>query len=155
MTSRKQPKVWVVLADGEHARVVTPTVAEGQFHTVLSFDSLSAHMQTSDMVTDGPGRVFESAGSSRHSISPKTDPHAEAKHKFAAEVARLVNEHEQRKEFDQLVLVAPAHALHDLRAALSSQATAKVVGSLSKDLVKVTDHDLGSHLAEWWLAPPG
>lgn len=155
MQSNKQPKVWVVLADGEHARVVTPTVSEGQFHTVLTFDSRSAHMQTSDMVSDGPGRVFESVGGSRHSVAPRSDPHDAAKRKFAAEVAHHVNDHERRHAFDQLVLVAPAHALHDLRDALSGAAAAKVVGSLSKDLVKVTDRDLGEHLAAWWLAPPG
>jgi protein required for attachment to host cells len=153
MKSNKQPKVWIVIADGEHARVVTPTVSEGQFHTVLTFDSASAHLRTSDMVTEGPGRVHESASTSRHSITARTDPHDQAKHKFATEVGRMINDHDHRKEFDQLVLVAPAHALHDLREALSPQAIAKVVGTASKDLVKVTDHDLAKHLTKWWLAP--
>ena len=153
MTSHKQPIVWVVIADGEHGRIVTPTVAEGQFQTVMTLDSASAHLQTSDMVTDGPGKVHESMSASRHSVVARTDPHEQAKHRFAASVGTVVSQHEQRHAFDQLVLVAPARALHDLREALSRSAAAKVVGSMSKDLVKVTDHDLGKHLKKWWLAP--
>jgi protein required for attachment to host cells len=57
-------------------------------------------------------------------------------------------------DFDRLVLVAPGHVLHDLRQALDQTASAKIVGSLAKDLTKTPDHDLMSHLAEWWQPPP-
>jgi len=52
-----------------------------------------------------------------------------------------------------LVLVAPGHAMHDLRDGLSVTVTDKVTGSLVKDLTKTPDHDLTSHLAEWWRKP--
>ncbi len=153
MTSHHTERLWVLIADGEHARVVTPTTAAGQFVTVVTFDSESAHLQSSDMGSERPGRVHESASTTRHAITPRSDPHANAKHHFTGEVAKHIDEHAGRHEFARLVLVAPPHALHDLRAAIGKTAEAMVVGSLNKDLVKLSDHDLIPHLAEWWRAP--
>lgn len=49
------------------------------------------------------------------------------------------------------VLVAPGQTVRHLRDALAPQATAMVVGSMSKDYA---DHALSPLLAQWWLAPP-
>jgi protein required for attachment to host cells len=155
MAKTHQPRVWVLIADGEHARVVAPTAVEGQFATVVAFDSPTAHQRTRDMVSDRPGRVFESANVTRHAVVARSDPHEKAKHDFLVEVARLVDQHDQAGDFDRLVIAAPPHALHDLREALGTAAAAKVTGSLHKDLVKTPDGALAGHLAEWWLAPAG
>ncbi len=153
MASFHTERLWVLIADGEHARVVTPVVAAGQFVTEVTFDSESALLRSSDMGSERPGRVHESASTTRHAITPRSDPHASAKHHFVSDVAKLIDEHALRHEFARLVLIAPASALHDLRAALGKAALGMVVGSLNKDLVKLTDHDLIPHLAEWWTAP--
>ena len=149
-----QPKVWVVIADGEHARVVVPKAVLHQFVTHIAFDSVNAHKLSHDLGSERLGRVHESASTTRHAIAVQTDPHLLAKHRFILEVAAQIDHHANADAFDQLVLVAPAHALHDLRAALGKTATAKMVGTETHDLVKVPDHDLMSHLAKWWIAPP-
>jgi protein required for attachment to host cells len=148
-----QPRVWVLIADGEHARVVKPTDKPGQFGTLIAFDSASAHMKSTDLGSDRPGRVHESASVTRHAVTPRSDPKLAAKDAFLREVARLIEQHDVENAFDRLVLVAPPHALSDLRADLNKSVSAKVVGSLTKDLVKVSDHNLMSHLKDWWLAP--
>lgn len=131
MANSKQPKVWILLADAEHARVVAPAVKQGQFLTEVTFKA--------------PGTVAQHGGASR------VDPHAQAKTHYAqalaAELARHAN------AFDQLVLAAPPHTLHDLRSAISGAVAAKVVDSINKDLVKLNDHDVSAHLAKWWLVP--
>jgi protein required for attachment to host cells len=45
------------------------------------------------------------------------------------------------------VLVAPAHALSDLRHALDSPTQHKIVAQLQKDLTKVPDAELKEHFA--------
>ena len=148
MAATRYPRIWLVVADGEHARVVVPSQAEGQFRTERTYDSATAHMKSADLGTDRPGRVHESASPTRHGVSPRHDLHAEAKRGFAAFVAEQVSAAEH--DFDRLVLVAPGHALHDLRDALDARTAAKVTGALEKDLVKIPDHELSAHLAEWW-----
>ena len=152
-TGLRNAKIWVVIADGEHARVVIPTAPHGQFATTFSFDSITAHLLSRDLGSERPGRVNERGSTTRHAIEPRQDPHKAAKRNFVLEVAKQINGHAEAGEFDQLVLVAPGHALHDLREALSATAIGKVSGSLVKDLTKTPDHDLPSHLAEWWRRP--
>lgn len=148
--------LWVIIADGEHARVVAPAAGQ-HFTTTLALDSASAHKMSRDLGTDRPGRSVESggpgAGVTRHAIAPRQDPHKAAKHDFIVEVAEQLNRHAAAGDFDHLVLVAPGHALHDLREALSAPARALVTGTLVKDLTKTPDHDLASHLAEYWHKP--
>ncbi len=131
MSNPTQPVVWILLADGDNARVVTPSAREGQFHTVESFQHAGTTAQ--------------------HGTSSRVDPHAQAKQRYAASLAEALDR--QASSYTQLVLVAPPHTLHDLREALGKQAAAKVVDSLNKDLVKLNDHDVSAHLAKWWLVP--
>ncbi len=146
-------KVWVLVADGEHARVVVPTAPHGQFATSFALDSATAHLMSHDLGSERPGRVNERASTTRHAITPRQDPHTAAKHKFALEVAKQVSSHAEAGDFDRLVLVAPGHTLHDLREALSAAARARIVGELGLDLTKTPDHELASHLAQWWVRP--
>lgn len=142
----KNQTLWVIVADGEHARVLVRGETPDTYHTARSLDSISAHKQTSDLVADSAGRSFESANSARHAIAPRHDPHAVAKERFLHEVAQEINQAAIDAAFDRLVLVAPAHALSELRDALRSEATTRLVGVLQKDLVKIPDHEIGNHL---------
>lgn len=142
-------KTWILLADGEHARVVVP-VEHRQFRTVSSLDSVTAHQKATDLGTDRPGRSFESANPARHAIEPKTDPHRAAKLAFLQTLAEQMNAAAAAGEYDRLVLVAPAHALHDLRAALDGLAASRLEGTLGKDVVKVPDGELAQHLDAFW-----
>jgi protein required for attachment to host cells len=154
MSPRKQPTVWFLIADGEHARIVVPRPVKGQFRMQRAFDSAAAHKRAADLGTDRPGRVFESATTARHAVVPRSDPHELEKLRFAEAVAKQINEEARGGAFDRLVLVAPAHALNAIREKLSPEAHAKVVGSVMKDLVRLSDADLSPHLTEWWRAPP-
>jgi protein required for attachment to host cells len=136
-------QVWIVVADGEHARVVVPAARHGQFATAVAFDSADAHLLSRDLGDERPGR------------QPRQDPHKAAKLDFIRFISQELDRHCSAGAFGQLVIVAPAHALHDLRAALSGPASAMIVGTLAKDLTKTPDHDLMPHLAEWWRKPKG
>jgi protein required for attachment to host cells len=143
---------WILIADGEHARVVVPA-ARQQFRTISSLDSTTAHRRSADLGTGEPGRSYESANPARHAIEPKTDPHRAAKQDFVRYLADQMNTAATGGEYDHLVLVAPTHALHDLREALGQEAVARLAGTLAKDIVKVADVDLAGHLEAFWHAP--
>lgn len=146
----KQPRVWIVVADGEHARFVIPAPKQA-FHTQRELESPSAHKKSSDLGTDRPARSMESATGSRHAITPKHDLHEMEKEKFAHQVAREINRSSAQGAFDQIVLVAPAHTLKEIREKLDTTTAARLVGTLQKDLIKVPDHELAPHLDEWAL----
>jgi protein required for attachment to host cells len=147
----KHIKLWIVVADGEHARVVTPR-EDGALQTQERIDSKNAHLRSSDLGADQPGRVHESASATRHAAEPRTDPHDAAKERFARDLGAWLLQSSRRGAFDELVLVAPNHILTDLRESLDAPASDKLRGVLAKDLTKVPDHELQPHLSEW--APP-
>ncbi len=153
MPHRSQPTVWVLVADGAHARVVVPAEREGLFSTLIAFDPTSARLHRD--AAAGPVELrYEGATPGHYAEKSARNPKVLGEQGFAASVAEHVNAHALNHNFDQLVLVAPGRTLHHLREALSSQASAMVVGSVSKDFAKLADHDVSPHLAQWWLAPP-
>jgi protein required for attachment to host cells len=143
-------RFWLVIADGEHARFVTPAPKRA-FHTQRAMDSPSAHKRSSDLGTDRPAMSVESATGTRHAITPKHDLHEMAKLKFAEKVAHEINRASGQGAFDRLVVVALPHTLNEIRAQLDATTAAKLAGTLQKDLIKVPDHELAPHLNEWAL----
>jgi protein required for attachment to host cells len=144
----KDRNLLVVIADGEHARFVRPA-DDNALHTQTGFDSPAAHKRSGDLVSDRPGASFHSDSTARHAVAPRTDPHDMAKEAFAKDLAARLNEAAAAGQFDELVLVAPAHTLNPLQAHLDVTARDRIIGTLQKDLVKTPDQDLWPHVREW------
>jgi protein required for attachment to host cells len=138
----------IAIADGEHARFVQPDF-NNVLRTLYAFDSTSAHLRSRDIGSDRPGRAFESATSAHHAVGERHDLHRMEKEKFTRLVAEQLNAAGAADEFDELLLVAPPRALHELREALDAATRAKLIGTLEKDLVKTPDHELWPHVREW------
>jgi protein required for attachment to host cells len=141
------PRTWYVVADGGRARVVQKRAGQEAFETSWEIVASDIHHRTHDLGTERPGRSRESATSAHHAVQPRADLHRANKQNFVLDVAAMLNEANQRNEFDCLVLVAPAHPLGDLRAALDASTERKITGELQKDLTKVPNADLAEHLA--------
>jgi protein required for attachment to host cells len=138
----------IAIADGEHARFVQPD-ADNVLRTIGSLDSSSAHLRSRDIGSDRPGRSFESGTTARHGVGQRHDLHAMEMEKFVRLVGEQLSAASGRNEFDELLIVAPPRALHELRGALDAATQAKLVGALEKDLVKTPDHELWPHVREW------
>ena len=133
MNRVRQPQVWILVADGGHARIVVPEAAEGRFRTLLPL------------------------GAAEHPHYPpplREDPRRLDKPRFVTDVAERLNWEAARGAYDQLVLVAPGHVLHAVRESLSRQAAGRVVGTVAKDYSELSNDELCRLLGAWWLAPP-
>lgn len=144
----KHLKFWIVVADGEHARILVPR-EDGALLTQERVDSKTAHLRSSELGADAPGRVHESASATRHGVAPRTDPHEAAKARFASDLGAWLLQSSRQGAFDELLLVAPSHVLAVLRDSLDKPATDRLRGALARDLTKVPDDELQPHLAEW------
>ncbi len=142
----KRKKLWYVIADGGRARFVERD-ANGAFRTIASFVSTELHARSHDLGLDRPARVKESANAARHAIEPRRDLHEAAKEDFVRTVADALAAEHGQGQFDQLVLVAPARVLTELKDRLAKPIAASVVSDLQKDLTKIPDHELATHLA--------
>jgi protein required for attachment to host cells len=137
-----------VIADGGHLRMVKPA-PDNALHTIEAIDAASVHKKTHDLVSDRAGRSHESVGVVRHAIAPRNDPHELEKTRFAHFIGERLNEQNAAGGFEELILVAPAQILAEIRDKLDTVTEAKVAGTLAKDLTKVPDHELYPHLKQW------
>jgi protein required for attachment to host cells len=144
-------KLLIVIADGEHARFVRPR-EDNALRSEQAIDSASAHKRSSDLGSDRPGESFHSTATAHHGVAPRHDLHDMEKEKFAALIARELNQSALAGAFETLVLVAPAHCLNAIKSGLDGSASTRLVGTLEKDLQGVPDHELWPHLREW--VPP-
>lgn len=145
-------KLWIVIADGEHARLVAPR-EDRALETKQRFDSEHAHQRDSDLLSDRAGRVHESAAVARHGVALRTDPHDAEKARFAKAIGRWIRDAERRGAFEELVVVAPSHVLADIESEFDRPVAERLRGTLARDLTRVPDDELQPHLHEWILPP--
>jgi protein required for attachment to host cells len=140
-------KTWILIADAAHARVLETYGPGKPLIAVPDFEMRADLPRSHDLGTERPGRTHESAGTARHAIEPRTNPHKQLEHDFTVLVAQRLNAAAAAKSFDRLVIAAPPAMLGDLRHALHKQTLDRVAAEVPKDLVKIADLDLRSHFA--------
>lgn len=150
----KPRNLWIALADGGHARFLSVDYNH-KLHIEESIDATTVHSRSSALGSDRPGRVFESASSARHAVAARHDPHEAEMFKFLHLVGEILNGASKRGAFERLILIAPAPALAELRTSLDPATAAKVVGTLAKDLVHMSNPEIATHLEALIGPAPG
>jgi protein required for attachment to host cells len=141
-------KTWILIADGGHARILE-TVGHGRALSQVHDMAFETDLPPSrELGTDQPGRTHESMGATRHAVGEKTDPHRELKRAFAEETVARLEAGLAAKAFSRLVVVAPPVTLGDLRHAMSKALADHVAAEVAKDLVKVSNDQIRSHLKD-------
>lgn len=72
--------------------------------------------------------------SARHAVEQRVDWHRFEKHRFAAEMAGILNREAGAGAFDRLVLVAPPEILGVLRGAINEPTRKLITAEPAKDL---------------------
>ena len=142
---RNKHNIWVVVADGAHARFLAP---DENLHGLqpagpVELKATEEGHHSRDLKSDRPGRTFGSSGTGvRHTIEPKHDYHKMEKHKFTAEIAEVLDHAALRNEFDSLILVAPSRSLGEFRELVSKHVKDRLKHEVHKDLIKTPLHEL-------------
>ena len=142
----KPVRTWVVLADGARARVLLNEGPNKGLREVMNAESETARLAGRDLMADGRGRVFDSAGQGRHAMEPKTDPKAVEEEKFLRDVVRILERGARDGDYDRLVLCAAPRALGELRGLLPKAVQDRITAELPKDLTNTPIQDLGRSL---------
>jgi protein required for attachment to host cells len=139
---------WVVVADASRASAYRRTGRGGALEPVAGFAFEQSLPRTSEILSDGPGRVYESAGGQRHSVSPPSDPHRELKRQFARRIAAELDRQLAAGAFESLVLVAPPAFLGDLRSEGTARLMAATTSGIAKDLTRLPAHAIAEHIED-------
>ena len=143
----KKTVTYILVADGARARLyANHGVGKGLQPVSGATHKADLHHHDREILTDKPGRAFSSVGSGRSAIEPQTEWHRFEKHKFAREMAKVLDEAAANKAFDRLILVAPPATLGDLRMELGEATRKMVSAELPKDLTRHAEQELPQHL---------
>jgi protein required for attachment to host cells len=137
-------------------RIVVADQAEAVFYDSPSLQATpreigritdpAAHQHNRDLVSDRPGRSYESVGGARHAIDSENDPRQIEAVRFARRIARRLDEARRKDEFEELIVVAGPPFLGLVRKQLSRPTRARVVHEIRKDLVHSPVDALRRHL---------
>ena len=144
----KPIRTWILVADGARARIFVNNGPGKGIEEMAGNVFEIAIPPSRDIVSDRPGRTFNSTGKQRHAIEPGINPHRERKRVFLGHVAHYLDKARLRGDFDRLVIVAPPPALGDLRAEMKPRLRQLVTGEIAHDLVEHPKSAVGKHLAK-------
>jgi protein required for attachment to host cells len=143
----KKTVTYILVADGARARLyVNQGVGKGLQPVSGATHKADLHHHDRDILSDKPGRAYNSVGQGRSAMEPQTEWHRFEKHKFAREMAKVLDAAAANKAFDRLVLVAPPATLGDLRMELGEATRKMVTAELAKDLTRHAEQELPQHL---------
>lgn len=143
----KKTVTYILVADGARARLyVNQGVGKGLQPVSGATHKADLHHHDRDILSDKPGRAYNSVGQARSAMEPQTEWHRFEKHKFAREMAKVLDAAAANKAFDRLVLVAPPATLGDLRMELGEATRKMVTAELAKDLTRHAEQELPQHL---------
>jgi protein required for attachment to host cells len=134
----------VLVGDGRKALMLCNRGDE--FHPNLELERLveaPANPATRLQGTDRPGRV---AMGGRRSAVEQSDWHDLAEHRFAAELASILQDFCTRQKVEAVVIVAPPRTLADLRNALPTAVSRHIIAEINKDLTKCSVDEIERHL---------
>ena len=137
----------ILVADQAEAVFYDSTSLGAAPKEVARITDPTAHLHDRDLMSDRPGRSYESFGGARHALERENDPRQREAVRFARRIARRLDEARRKDEFERLVVVAGPPFLGLLRHAMSKPTKACVAHEIHKDLVHGPIAVLREHLA--------
>jgi len=143
----KKTVTYILVADGARARLyVNHGVGKGLQPVSGATHKADLHHHDREILTDRAGRTHNGVGQNRSAMEPHTEWHRFEKHRFAREMAKVLDAAAASRSFDRLILVAPPATLGDLRMELGDATRKLVTAELAKDLTRHAEQELPQHL---------
>ena len=101
---------------------------------------------THDQGSERPGRVSKALDSGQRSAVEPVDWHRIEEHRFATNVATVMEKVVRTRRAPALVVVAPPKTLADLRNAFHADVQARIIAEINKDLTKHPVSEIEKHL---------
>jgi protein required for attachment to host cells len=139
--------MWVLVADSGRARVFSADSPIGELQEVQSFTNPEARLQEQELLSDRPGRSFDSAGEGRHAMGSTVEPKEQEAIRFAKQIGDYLEKGRIEFKFEHLVIVAAPKFLGLLRDNISPQVKDLITLTVDKNLVDLKPSELRARLS--------
>lgn len=141
-------QMWVVVANTTVARILS---AAGPTEPLVERECLShtaGRLRDHELVSDRPGRTFDSHGPGRHSMESQVGPKEEEAIRFADQIAGKLRHAHAAHEFEHLAIVAAPRFLGLLRERIGPAVTRTLTETVDKDLALASPAEIRARLGE-------
>jgi len=107
--------LWVMVANSSFAEILAINGHGRDVQRVHHIEFPQGRERSGEILTDRPGRAFDSMGSSRHALGSKVDPHTQEQLQFAHQLVNILHKAKSENNFSDLVIIAPPQFLGELR----------------------------------------
>lgn len=132
---------WIVIANSSLARIF-----EVENHTNLKELNQLIHpasrQHAKDLVSDRPGRSFESVGTARHSMEPKSHPHDQEIVEFAKKLCAHLDAARTHGSINRIYIAANPHFLGLIRKHLPAQTAQLIAAEVDKDITTLKPQEI-------------
>lgn len=126
-------KGWIVVANSSYAEIYA--IKDLEVSKVDLIDFPNGRLKGINILTDRPGRAFESTGTGRRSaLGSEVDVHEHEQETFAHQLVSTLKKAQNEKSFDYLIFVAPPEFLGTLRSFLPEGLKKLVKQEIKKDI---------------------
>ncbi|MBY6190320.1 host attachment protein [Microbulbifer agarilyticus] len=141
-------KAWVLVANHTHARLFEAEKRAGTLNEIETLVYPEGRMKGHELLSDAPGRTFDSRGDGRHAMEGPNVRKQGAK-RFAKDIAHTLEKGRQQGRFDRLYIVAEPSMAGNLRLSMSSPCLASIAGEARKNLTKSDTEEIRAQLPMW------
>ena len=141
-------KKCLIVADSSRARLFHSD--HGKITEVAGLTHAESRARSGDLISDRPGRSFDSAGAGRHSMGEGSDPQRREAEVFAREVSAHLKQTQPLEQCDEIGLIAPPLFLGMLRKSLDPAYGKKVAWGLDKNVVTQSPEEIQKQMPWKW-----
>ena len=123
---------WVLIADGEKALFLRNDMDAQDYNLTVVRIEEQENPSDYEQSANRPGRMHD-GGPGQKSALDDTDWHQLAKERFAKDLADILYKQAHKGKFEQIVVVAPAPTLGELRKELHKEVSDKVIAEIAKE----------------------
>ncbi len=139
---------WILAANSSHATIFTADSPIAPLVELATLENPAARMKEMDLVSDRPGRTFDSFGGQRHAKATEVDPKEQEQIRFAKTIADRLERGRLGHEFEHLAIVAAPDFLGELRTHIGAPLKALVSYEIDKDYTALNARELRTRLPE-------
>ncbi len=139
-------KIWILSANSSHATIFSAESQTAQPVAIATMDNPAARLKPMDLVSDRPGRTFDSFGGQRHATAVEPDPREQEQIRFAKSIVDRLERGRLEGEFDRLAVTAGPDFLGELRTHYSASLKALVSTEIDKDYTALKPAELRARL---------
>lgn len=139
---------WVLVADGDRAKIFENNGPGKGLNSVDGLDLEQPHLKARDVMADKQGRSFSSVGHGRSAMEYPSDPVDVREARFVKSLAALLDKKLHEGAYNRLIIAAAPSALGEIRPCLTTAVSKTIMAELPKDLTNTPSGQLGDHFKD-------